>query len=95
LYGCEVWYLTLREERVRMFQNRVLRRDEVTRGWKKLRHEELHSLYPSHNIRTIKSRRMRLAGHVACMGKMRNAYKISVGKAERKRPLRRRMRRVG
>jgi hypothetical protein len=37
LYGCETWSLTLREERrVRMFENRVLRRifgpkgDEVT-----------------------------------------------------------------
>ena len=37
LYGCETWSLTLREERkLRMFQNRVLRRifepkrDEVT-----------------------------------------------------------------
>jgi hypothetical protein len=38
LYGCETWSLTLREEhRLRMFENRVLRRifepirDEVTR----------------------------------------------------------------
>jgi hypothetical protein len=32
---------------------------------------------------------MRWAGHVACMGGMRNAYKILVGKPEGKRPLRR------
>jgi hypothetical protein len=39
LYGCETWSLTLREEhRLRMFENRVLRRifgpkrDEVTGG---------------------------------------------------------------
>jgi hypothetical protein len=41
----------------------------------------------------IKSRRMRWAGHVACMGKMRNAYKILVGKTEGKRPLERDRRR--
>jgi hypothetical protein len=34
-----------------------------------------------------KSRRMRWAGHVAPMGKKRNAYRILVGKAEGKRPL--------
>jgi hypothetical protein len=33
------------------------------------------------------SRRMRWVGHVACMGKMRNAYKMLVGKHESKRPL--------
>jgi hypothetical protein len=34
----------------------------------------------------MKSRRMRWGGHVACMGEMRNAYKILVGKSEQKRP---------
>ena len=43
LYGCETWSLTLSEERrLRVFQNRVLRRvfgpkrDEVTGEWRKL-----------------------------------------------------------
>ena len=42
LCGCETWSLTLREERrLRVFENRALRRifglkrDEVTREWKK------------------------------------------------------------
>jgi hypothetical protein len=35
----------------------------------------------------MKSRRMRWAGHVACMGANRNAYMILVGKPEGKRPL--------
>jgi hypothetical protein len=42
LYGCETWSLTLREEdRLRVFENRVLRRifgpkwDEVTGEWRK------------------------------------------------------------
>jgi hypothetical protein len=38
------------------------------------------NLYPSPNIiRVMKSRRMRLAVHVARMGEMRNAYSILVG----------------
>jgi hypothetical protein len=37
----------------------------------------------------IKSRRMRWVGHVECMGEMRNAHNILVGKPEGKRPLRR------
>jgi hypothetical protein len=39
-------------------------------SWKKLHNDELHTLYSSPNIvRVIKSRRMRWAGHVACMGR--------------------------
>jgi hypothetical protein len=46
LYGCETWYLTLREEhRLRVFENRVLKRifgpwrQEVTGGWGKLHND--------------------------------------------------------
>jgi hypothetical protein len=49
--------LTLREEhRVRVFENRVLRRlfgpkrDEVTGGWRKLHNEQIHNLYYSPSI---------------------------------------------
>jgi hypothetical protein len=46
------------------------KRAEVTGGWRKLHNEELHNLYSSPSIiRMIKSRRMRLAGHVARMGR--------------------------
>jgi hypothetical protein len=77
LYGCETWYLTLREEhRLRVSENRVLRRifgpkgDEVTGGWRKLHNEELHRLYSSPNIiRMVKTRKVRWAGHVAHMGR--------------------------
>jgi hypothetical protein len=95
LYGCETWSLTLREEhRLKMFENRLLRRifgpkrDEVTGEWRKLHNEELHILYSSPNIiRQIKSRRMRWAGHVACMGAERNVYRVLMGKPEGKRYL--------
>jgi hypothetical protein len=66
----------------------------VTGGWRKLHIEELHNLYSSPSIiRIIKSRRMRWAGHVAGMGEKGNAYKILVGKPERKGPLARPRRR--
>jgi hypothetical protein len=59
--------------RLRVFENRVLRRifgskREVDGSCRKLHNDELHSLYSSPNIfRVIKSRRMRWAGHVARM----------------------------
>ena len=67
LYGCETWWLTLREERkLRVFENKVLRRifgprrDEVKGEWRRLHNEELNDLYSSRNIvRVIKSRRIR------------------------------------
>jgi hypothetical protein len=57
LYGYETWSLALREEhRLRVFENRVLRRifgpkrDEVAREWRKLHNEELHNFYSSPDI---------------------------------------------
>ena len=100
LYGCESWSLTLREERkLSVFENVVLRifgprRDNVTGEWRRLHNEELNDLYSSPNIvRVIKSRRMRWAGHVARMDEERGAYRVLVGKPERKRPLERPRRR--
>jgi hypothetical protein len=95
LYGCETWSLTLREEqRLRVFENRVLRRifgtkrDEATGEWRRLHKEERNDLYSSPNIiRVIKSRRMRRVGHVARMGEKRGAYRILVGRPEGRRPL--------
>jgi hypothetical protein len=79
---------------LRVFENRVLRRifgpkrDEVTRGWRKLHNEELHGLYSSPSIvRLIKAMRMSWAGHVARMGEVRGAYNILVGRPEGRRPL--------
>ena len=40
-------------------------------------------------MRVIKSRIMRWAGHVACMGEGRGVYRALVGKPDGKRPLRR------
>jgi hypothetical protein len=70
------------------------KRDEVTGEWRKLHNEELRDLYSSPSIiRTIKSRRIRWDGHVARMGKKRNAYRLLMGKPEGKRLLGRRRRR--
>ena len=52
-------------------------RDEVTGEWSRLHNEELNDLYSSPKIVwVIKSRRMRLAGHVACMGVGRPVYEF-------------------
>jgi hypothetical protein len=88
--GCETWSLPLRDERrLRVFENRVLRRifgpnrDEVTREWRNLHNEELNDLYSSPNIvRVVKSRWMRWAGHVAHMGEDRGVHRVLVGKPE-------------
>jgi hypothetical protein len=94
--------LTLREEhRLRVFENRALRRifgpkrEEVTGEWRKLQNEELHIVYSSPNIiRQIKSRRLRWVGHIAHMGEERNVYKVLMGKPEGKTPLGRPRRRL-
>jgi hypothetical protein len=59
----------MEERRLRVFENRVLRRifgpkrDEVTGERRKLHNEELNGLYSLPNIvRVIKSRRLRSAG---------------------------------
>jgi hypothetical protein len=79
------------ERKLRVFGNRLLRRmfgskgEEVAGGWRRQNNEELHNLYASPiTTRVIKSRRMRLAVHVACMGEMRNAYNVFITKPEGK-----------
>jgi hypothetical protein len=90
LYGCKTWSLTLWEEhRLKVLENRVLRKifgpkREEDGSWRKL-----HSLYSSPNIvSVIKSRRMRWTGHVTHMER-RGVYRVLVGRPEGKRPLRR------
>jgi hypothetical protein len=75
LYGCETSFTLREEHRLRVFENRILRRifgpkrDEVMGEWRKFHNEELNNLYSSPDIiRQVSSRRMRWAGHVARMG---------------------------
>jgi hypothetical protein len=85
----------LREQhRLRVFENRVLRRifgprrDEVKGELRKLHNEELHDLYSSPSIIIIiKWRRTRWAGHVARMGEKRDTCRLLVRKPEGRRPL--------
>jgi hypothetical protein len=70
---------------MRVLENKVLRRifgpkrEDVVGGWRRLHNEELHTLYSSRNvIRIVKSRRMKLAGHVERMGEITNAYSILI-----------------
>ena len=82
-------YALVQDYRLRVFENRVLRRifgsrrDGVTGEWRRLRNEKLNDLYSSPNIiRVIKSRRMRWAGHVVRMGERRGIYRVLVEKPE-------------
>jgi hypothetical protein len=76
------------EHRLRIFENRVLRKIFGTKreedgSWRKLYNDEFHDLYSSPNIiRVIKSRRMRWTGHVVHMGEGRGAYRVLVGRPE-------------
>jgi hypothetical protein len=77
-----------------LLENRALRRIfrtkryQLTREWRKLHNEELNDLYSTRNIvRVIKLRKLRWAGHVACMGERRGLYRVLMGKPEGKRPL--------
>jgi hypothetical protein len=94
LYEYENWSLVLRKElRLRGFENRMLmmmfgpKRYKLTGERRRIRNEELNDLYSSPNIiRVMKSRRMRLAGRVARMGKRRGARFVFVGKSKGKKP---------
>ena len=69
LYGCECWSFRMREKRRLRVSENSPKRDEVTGERIKLRNEGLNERYSSPNIFEEKSRRMRLAGHVARMGR--------------------------
>ena len=85
---------SLREEcRLRVFENRILRRifgpkRDENWVWTTLHNEEFHCLYRSPNIvKVIKSKRFRWAGHVARMEEDRSPFKILKDKPTGKRPL--------
>jgi hypothetical protein len=81
------------EHRLRVFENRVLRKifgpkREEDGSWRKLHDDELHSLYSSPNIvSVIKSSWIRWAGHAARMGEGKGVYRVLVGRPKGKRPL--------
>jgi hypothetical protein len=84
LYGCETWFLTLKEEhRFRVIKNKVLRKifgpkgDEVTGWWRKLHNKKLHDLYSSPSIsKVVRLGRMRWVRYVSRMGKGKCVYVI-------------------
>jgi hypothetical protein len=76
-----------------LFRVFVPRRDEVTGEWIRLYSKDLYALYSSSDIiRTVKSRRLRWAGH-ATLNRERGAYRVLVGKPEGSSPLERPRRR--
>jgi hypothetical protein len=78
-----------KEHRLRVFENRMLRRifgpkREENGSWRKLHNGELHSLYSSPNIVRVK---LKWAGHVARMGEGKGVYRVLVGRPQGARPL--------
>jgi hypothetical protein len=47
--------------------------EKVTGDWGTLHNEKLHGLYSPNTVVMTRSRRLRLVGHVACMGDRRGA----------------------
>jgi hypothetical protein len=75
----------IEEHRLRVFEDRALRRDEVMAGRIKLHNEELGGLCSSpRTIRIIKSSNMSREGHVARIWKKRNVYRLLERKPEEK-----------
>jgi hypothetical protein len=84
----------MEELRLRVFENRVLRRlfgpkeGRDNRGVEKLYNVERNDLYSSPTLaRVIKSRRMRWPGHIARLGEGIGVYRVLVARLEGKRPL--------
>ena len=83
LYGCETWYLILRNEHILMvFENRVLwktfgpKMGDITGDWVGRNNESFYDLYSSPNIiRLIKSR-MRCKGYVTRIGDRRGTLRV-------------------
>jgi hypothetical protein len=62
--------------------------EEVAGDWRKLHCVELHDpFFLPNTIRVIKSRRMKLLGHVARIGERRGACRNLVGHPEKNIPL--------
>jgi hypothetical protein len=100
LHGCETWSLTLMEEhRLRVSENRVLRRifgpkREEEGSWRKLHSDELHSLYSSPNIVTvIKIKEVEVGGTCGTHGGRERRLQGFSWEARRQEPLRRPRRR--
>ena len=79
------------EKKLRIFEYKIDRKifgpktDEQIDEWRKLHDVELGNLYGNADIiRTLKSRGLRWAGHVARMGDGRRTQKILLGKPEPK-----------
>jgi len=54
----------------------------VTGEWRRPHNEELHVASSTNIILVIKSRGMKWAGHVACIGDRRGVYRVLVRKPE-------------
>jgi hypothetical protein len=80
------------ECRLRVFDNRVLRRifgrrrDEVTGERRRLHNKELYAFYSTAVFWMMKSIKVRWARHVERVGERKDVYRVLVGKRERRSP---------
>ena len=98
-YGCEAWTLTNRDEHLRIFERRVLRKNfgpvqNEDGSWRIRMNYELNELIENADIvRFIKSRRIAWLGHVMRMDDKRTPKRISewkpIGMRIRGRPRKR------
>jgi predicted HTH transcriptional regulator len=75
-----------------MSENRMMRifghkRDDIRKGWRKLRNKVLRNLHSSSKIRMIESRRVSCTEHVACIEENGSGCKMLVQEADGKRQL--------
>jgi hypothetical protein len=91
LCGCETGCLTLEEHRLRVFENRALRKmygnkkGEVRRNWRKLFNEEVHDLYFYHMLFRLSDQERSIL-HAIGRGEL---CRVLDGKLEGRAPLRR------
>jgi hypothetical protein len=85
-FHCNIFPVTICFKAPQTWTDSLAKR-EKDGSWRKSHNNELHNLYSSPTIvRVTKSRRMRSAGHVACMGEGRGVYRVLVGRPEGKKP---------
>ena len=93
LYGCETWSLTLREERrLRVFENRVLRKYFSLRGTRLQGSGENYiirslMIFNAQHFSGDTIEKNEMGGTCSSYGEKRDVYRVLVGKPEGKRPL--------
>jgi len=94
VYGCEIWWLTLKEEsRLTVFENRMVRRifvperDEITGKWVVYLIRSSMICTPHPVLFGDQIEKNEMGGACSTCGKRRGVYRVLVGKPEGWSPL--------